>query len=116
MPITGYAPSGLPSVGAGGKATLTSSGMPSQLAICAVDVPQNRWPPDCTPQLTGVAVLVNTCGMAASAVDGTRPATTTAAASIVPFKFSSSVTGGIWAAASPLVPIAARPLKQASPG
>src|SRR4051794_36650774 len=85
MPITGYEPSGLPSAGAGGKATLTSSGMPSQLAICAVDVPQNRCPLACTVQLMGVAVFVNTCGIAASAVDGTSPATTTAAASILRF-------------------------------
>src|SRR3954447_8916924 len=86
MPITGYGPSGLPSVGAGGNATLTSSGMPSKLGICAVAVPQNRCPEACTTQLTGDAVLVNTCGIAASAVDGTNPTTTTAAASIVRFK------------------------------
>src|ERR1700754_1818370 len=54
IPITGYGPSGLPSAGAGGKATLTSSGIPSQLAICAVDVPQNRWPDACTVQEIGV--------------------------------------------------------------
>ena len=53
MPITGYGPSA-PSAGAGGNATATSSGMPSQLGICAVAVPQNRCPDACTVQLIGV--------------------------------------------------------------
>src|SRR5205085_10667229 len=84
MPTTGYGPSGLPSVGAGGNATLTSSGMPSKLGICAVDVPQNRCPDACTAQLTGDAVFVNTCGIAASAVDGTiQPAAAMAAAASI---------------------------------
>jgi hypothetical protein len=53
--------------------------MPSQLGICAVAVPQKRWPDVCTVQLTGDAVLVNTWGIAASAVDGTTHPTATSA-------------------------------------
>jgi hypothetical protein len=80
MPITGYGPSA-PEAGAGGNATATSSGIPSQLRICAVDVPQNRWPDGCTVQLIGVVVFVKTCGIAAFAADGTsNPAASTAAA------------------------------------
>src|SRR4051794_412014 len=80
MPMTGYGPSALPSVGAGGKATETSSGIPSQLRICAAVVPQKRWPEACTVQLIGVVVFVNTWGIAASAVDGiSDPAASTAA-------------------------------------
>src|SRR3954469_20283740 len=80
MPTTGYGPSAEPSVGAGGKATETSSGIPSQDRICAVVVPQKRWPDACTVQLIGVAVFVNTWLIAASAVDGaSAPAATTAA-------------------------------------
>src|SRR5262249_43810079 len=80
MPTTGYGPSGLPSVGAGGNATETSSGIPSQLGIWAVAVPQNRWPDACTTQLTGVAVFVNTWVIAASALAGiSDPAAATAA-------------------------------------
>src|SRR3954447_15603760 len=78
--MTGYGPSGPPS-GAGGKATETSSGMPSQVGICAVAVPQKRCPDAWTAQLTGAAVFVNTCGIAAVAVDGANhPAASTAAA------------------------------------
>src|SRR3954470_495789 len=80
MPTTGYGPSGEPSVGAGGKATETSSGIPSQLRIWAVEAPQKRWPDACTVQLIGVVVFVNTWVIAAFAVDGaSAPAATTAA-------------------------------------
>src|SRR3954469_8060622 len=80
MPTTGYGPSALPSLGAGGKATETSSGIPSQLGIWAVAVPQKRRPDGCTAQLTGAAVFVNTWVIAASAVDGaSAPAASTAA-------------------------------------
>src|SRR3954467_12820127 len=79
--MTGYGPSALPSVGAGGNATETSSGMPSQLGICAVAVPQKRCPEACTAHATGDAVFVNTWGIAAVAVDGAKhPAASTAAA------------------------------------
>src|SRR3954447_19829462 len=70
IPITGYGPSA-PSTGAGGNATETSIGTPSKLGICAVVVPHQRCPDPWTAQLTGDAVFVNTCGIAASAVDGT---------------------------------------------
>ena len=79
MPITGYGPSGAVRR-RGRERDETSSGMPSKLGICAVAVPQNRWPEACTVQLTGVAVFVNTCGIAASAVDGTSNPAATAAA------------------------------------
>src|SRR4051812_20658976 len=81
MPTSGYGPSADPSAGAGGKATETSSGIPSQDRIWAVLVPQKRCPEGCTVQLIGVVVLVNTCGIAASAVDGaSAPAAASAAA------------------------------------
>src|SRR3954463_10233289 len=85
MPTTGYGPSGEPSAGAGGNATETSSGIPSQDRICAVEVPQKRWPDGCTAQLIGVVVFVNTCVIAASAVDGASapPASTAATLSIL---------------------------------
>src|SRR5690349_13173126 len=81
MPTTGYGPSALPSVGAGGKATETSSGIPSQLEICDGVPVQKRWPePACTVQLIGLVVFVNTWVIAASAFAGTSdPAATTAA-------------------------------------
>src|SRR3954469_20640658 len=80
MPTTGYGPSALPSLGAGGKATETSSGIPSQLAIWAVEVPQKRWPEACTVQVMGLAVFVNPWVIAASAVAGASdPAASTAA-------------------------------------
>jgi hypothetical protein len=82
--MIGYGPSG-PLDGAGGNATYTSSGTPSQLRIWAVPVPQWRWPEACTVQLIGVSVFVKTWGIAASAVDGTSDPTaaTAAAASIL---------------------------------
>src|SRR4051794_6665015 len=80
MPTAGYGPSGEPSAGAGGKATDTSSGIPSQDRIWAVEVPQKRWPDGCSVQLIGVAVFVKTWVIAASAVDGaSAPAASTAA-------------------------------------
>jgi hypothetical protein len=88
MPITGNGPSP-----PAGNATETSSGTPSQLVICAVPVPQKRWPLACTVQVIGVAVFVKTCGMAASAaVDGiSEPAAATAATSILRMNRSSSL-------------------------
>src|SRR3954452_17510012 len=83
MPTSGYGPSG-PAAGAGGKPTETSIGAPSKLGICAVAVPQKRWPDACTTQFSAAVVFVNTWGMAASATDGaSEPAASTAAANSI---------------------------------
>src|SRR3954468_22505273 len=87
MPITGQAVSAPVS---GGKPTLTSSGIPSQDRIWPL---QNRWPFAWAVQLSGVAVFVKTCGIAASA-DGVAisPAATAATTSILRMDLSSSLT------------------------
>src|SRR5215212_816010 len=87
MPITGQ-PASVPA--SDGKPTLTSSGIPSHDTICPL---QKRWPLAWAVQLSGVAVFVKTCGIAASA-DGVaiRTAATAASTSILRTGLSSSLT------------------------
>src|SRR3954453_191610 len=80
--ISGYGPSG-PDAGAGGKAALTSSGMPSKVFVVerGLVLPQKRTPSDWTEQLTSPP---KTLAMLAPA-DGTT--TSAAIATINPASF-----------------------------
>src|SRR3954447_25511901 len=67
MPMTGKPPSG-PPAGAGGSATATSMGVPSQLGTVVPVPEQKRWPEACVVQATGVELVVKTWVIAALAV------------------------------------------------
>src|SRR3954452_10787546 len=74
MMTAGYGPSG-PDAGAGGKATSTSIGTPSNVfTVLRGSALQNRTPSACTVHGTGDVVLVNTASICAAAGAGVDPA------------------------------------------